>query len=54
MNVEKQVKMASRAREERRERGVKPVNQVLTEPPDLPVRLACPEEPEEMDTDAAS
>ena len=46
--------MASRVKEERRERGVKPVNRVSTEPPDLPAKLACLEEPEEMDTDAAS
>lgn len=48
------MKTASRVKEERRERGVKPVNRVSMEPPDLLAKLACPEEPEEMDTDAAS
>ena len=46
--------MASQAREERRERGEKPVNQVSTEPPDLPAKLASPDETEGMATDAAN
>ncbi len=52
--MERQVKMVSLAREERRERGVKLVNQVSMEPPDHPVKLACQEELEETDMDAAN